>query len=63
MDLGGIDLGGNVWMLDRDQNGPWKVVEKRASKKANIKTSNRFTPLQEVTEEDMGFRWPGADAQ
>ena len=28
----------------------------------NIKSNNRFTPLQEVAEEDMDFRWPGADA-
>ena len=28
----------------------------------NIKNNNRFTPLQEVAEEDMDFRWPGADA-
>ena len=61
MDLGGMDLGGNVWALDRDQNGPWKIVQKRASKNG-IKTSNRFTPLQEVAEGDMDFRWPGADA-
>ena len=59
-----MDLGGNVWALDRDRDGPWKIVERKAPKKAsNIKTSNRFTPLQEVTEEDMDLRWPGADAQ
>ena len=27
-----------------------------------IRNSNRFTPLQEVAEEDTGFTWPGADA-
>ena len=63
MELGGMELGGNVWMLDRDQNGPWKIVQKKTSKKTNIKTSNRFTPQQEVAEEDMDFRWPGADAE
>ena len=31
-----MELGGNVWMLDRDQDGPWKIVEKKASKKAGI---------------------------
>ena len=56
-----MDLGGNVCMLDRDQDGPWKIVEKKASKRMNIKTSNRFTPLQEVTEEDTIFMRPGAD--
>ena len=24
-------------------------------------SSNRYAPLQEVAEEDMGFTWPGAD--
>ena len=28
----------------------------------NIRSNNRFTPLQEVAEEDVDFRWPGADA-
>ena len=55
-----MDLGGSVWTLDRDQHGPWKIVEKKTPKKTNIKTSNRFAPLQEVTEEDMDFTRPGA---
>ena len=44
-----MELGGNVWMLDRDRDGPWKLVERKASKKAGIikEQSGRYAPEQE----------------
>ena len=39
-----MELGGNVWMLDRDRDGPWKLVEKKASK--------RERPLLTASKED-----------
>ena len=48
LEVGGLnmELGGNVWMLDRDQDGPWKLVEKKASKKTGI-ISKKYAPEQE----------------
>ena len=45
-----MELGGNVWMLDRDQDGPWKLIERRASRKAGI--NNRERPLLTASKED-----------
>ena len=44
-----MELGGNVWMLDRDRDGPWKLVERKASKGAGI-ISER--PRKHVTERE-----------
>ena len=30
--LGGLELGGSVWSLDRDKNGPWTLVRKPRAK-------------------------------
>ena len=45
-----MELGGSVWMLDRDQDGPWKMVEKKASKKAST-TSGMERPLLTASRE------------
>ena len=42
LDVGGLgmELGGSVWMLDRDKDGPWTLVKRKAPKKAES-TSER----------------------
>ena len=45
-----MELGGSVWMLDRDREGPWKMVEKKASKKTST-TSGVERPLLTASRE------------
>ena len=44
-----MELGGNVWMLDRDndKDGPWTLVRKKAPKKAgSTEEGNRKYTLE-----------------
>ena len=43
LDVGGLgmELGGSVWMLDRDEDGPWTTVRRRITKKTENREERR----------------------
>ena len=46
--IGGLELGGSVWSLDRDKDGPWTLVRKGQKKPREVLQDRKFRKEREL---------------